>query len=83
MSIGSVKVNMARLSTETRNSLEELRREAAEAKLFYMRDTLDPEAFDELVDNEIRKSLTTSPEPELNLRDLARKIKKRISRFFR
>lgn len=84
MSIGSVQENLARLSqeSESRTSLDTLRREAAEAKLYYMRDTLDPEAFDELVEDEIRRSLINT-EPDCNIKDLAKKAKKRISSFFK
>ena len=81
MSIGSVQANMARLSSESQTLFDTYRREAAEAKLYYMRDTLDNVAFDDLVEKEIQRSMSNS-DTEIDLKDLARKIKNKISKLF-
>jgi delta-aminolevulinic acid dehydratase/porphobilinogen synthase len=79
MSIGSVKANFDRLSVERINQFQQLKREAAEAKLYYLRDTHAPEEFDKLVDEELHRADTIIVEPNISLKDVIRTVKKKMS----
>jgi hypothetical protein len=56
MSIGSVQANFARLSVETTDTFQQMKRQAAEAKLYYLRDVHSPEEFDALVEEELYRA---------------------------
>lgn len=79
MSIGSVKANFARLSVETTDAFQQVRREAAEAKLYYLKDFHSVEEFDRLVDEELHRAASISSEPEVSLKTYMRTIKCNIS----
>jgi hypothetical protein len=79
MSIGSAKANFARLTFETTDSFQQLRREAAEAKLYYLRDVHSPNEFDTLVDEELHREAIIPAESEIRMREVVRTIKRKIS----
>ncbi|KAF8862204.1 hypothetical protein BDZ45DRAFT_671255 [Acephala macrosclerotiorum] len=81
MSTGSVQANITRLSSESQTSFDTYRRETVEAKLYYMRDTLDNAAFDDLVEKEIQRSMNNS-DTDIDFKVLARKIKNKLSKLF-
>jgi hypothetical protein len=81
MSIGSVEANFARLIVETTDVFQQVRREAAEAKLYYLRDfhSFSVEEFDRLVDEELHRATSISSEPEVSVKTFMRTIKCNIS----
>jgi hypothetical protein len=79
MSIGSVEANFARLVIETTDMFQQVRREAAEAKLYYLRDIYSVEEFDRLVDEELHRATSISSEPEVSVKTFMRTIKCNIS----
>jgi hypothetical protein len=83
MSIGSVQANFARLSFETTDTFQQLRCEAAEAKLYYLRDVHSLEEFDALVDEEFYRAATNVMKAELSVKEVARSIKKKICIFLK
>jgi len=78
MSIGSVQANFARLSVETTDTFQQMKRQAAEAKLYYLRDVHSPEGFDALVEEELYRAAANYMEAELSMKEVARSIKKKI-----
>jgi len=83
MSIGSVQANFDRLSIETDDKFQQLKREAAEAKLYYLRDVHSPEEFDKLVDKELHRANTITTESDVSFKDVVRTVKRKISRLLR
>jgi hypothetical protein len=79
MSIGSVEANFARLIVETTDVFQQGRREAAEAKLYYLRDFHSVEEFDRLVDEELHRAASISSEPEVSMKKFIRTLKCNIS----
>jgi hypothetical protein len=78
--IGSVKLNMSRISADSTTSYDVLLLEAAEAKLSYFRDITSPVEFADLVEAELQRSCTlTDVEPEITFMDLARSLRMKIS----
>lgn len=78
--IGSVKLNMSRISADSTTSYDVLLLEAAEAKLSYFRDITSPVEFADLVEAELQRSCTLiDVEPEITFMDLARSLRMKIS----
>jgi hypothetical protein len=55
-----------------------MKRQAAEAKLYYLRDVHSPEEFDALVEEELYRAAANYMEAELSMKEVARSIKKKI-----
>ena len=83
MSIGSVQANFDRLIAESTDEFQQLRREAAEAKLYYLRDTHSPEEFKKFVDEELHRAKSVIIESELSFKDIVRTVKRKISKLLR
>lgn len=79
MYIGSAQANFDRLSAEKADSFQQLKREAAEAKLYYLRDIHSPEEFDMLVVEELERAAIIATEPEIRMKELVRAIGKKLS----
>jgi hypothetical protein len=79
MSIGSIAANFHRLTVETTDTFQQLRREAAEAKLYYLRDVHSPDEFDTLVDEELHQEATIPTESKIRMKEVVRIIKRKIS----
>ncbi|KAG4440488.1 hypothetical protein IFR05_004023 [Cadophora sp. M221] len=69
-------------STESSNSFAAHQREAAESKLYYMRDICDPEQFEALVEEElVRASFKpTISTAEKNIQNFANKLMNKLSK---
>jgi hypothetical protein len=79
MSIGSAQANFDRLSVENADDFQQMKREAAQAKLHYLRDLHSPEEFDILVDEELDRAAIIVAEPEIHVKKVVQTIKKKIS----
>ncbi|KAE9380277.1 hypothetical protein N431DRAFT_459226 [Stipitochalara longipes BDJ] len=79
MPIGSVQANFDRLSIETIDEFQQLRRDTVEAKLYYLRDVHSPEEFDKLVDEELQRADAFAPESDISMKDVVLAIKRKIS----
>jgi hypothetical protein len=82
MSIGSFQANFDRLSVESINEFQQLKREAAEAKLYYLRDVHSPEEFEKLVD-ELHRADVIAAQPEPSIEEVVRTVKTKICIFFK
>jgi hypothetical protein len=67
------------LGVEITDTFQQLKREAAEAKLYYLRDVHSPEEFDALVDAELYRAAIIANEPEISMKGVARSVKKKIT----
>jgi hypothetical protein len=81
MFIGAVQANFTRLSVETSDAFQQLKREATEAKLYYLRTVHSPEEFEALVEEELHRVPTIAIEREISMKKVARSVKKKISIF--
>lgn len=81
MSIGSAQANFDRLSVERIDEFQQLKREATEAKLYYLRDVHSPEEFDKLVDEELHRVDAIATQTEPSIKEVVRTIKRKLSIF--
>ena len=87
ITMSAAALNHARnsTSTESSNSFAAHQREAAESKLYYMRDVCDPEQFEALVDEELVRAnfKPTISTAEKNIQNFANKLKNKLSKVLR
>ncbi|KAK0103542.1 hypothetical protein ONS95_005561 [Cadophora gregata] len=75
--MSAITLNHAPNSIESSDSFSAHQREAAETKLYYMRDVCDPEEFQALVEQELERanSMRTSSTAAMAIQNVADKMK--------